>query len=66
MRHIRTLIEDGQARGEIKDIPGTVLTAFFFPPMVSMLKQANAGRDWTAPEIDMAIETAWDSWRLNR
>ncbi|MBO6764806.1 TetR/AcrR family transcriptional regulator [Maricaulis sp.] len=66
VRHIRTLIEDGQAHGEIKDIPGTVLTAFFFPPMVSMLKQANAGRDWTASEIDMAIETAWDSWRLNR
>lgn len=66
VRHISTLIEDGQAAGEIRQAPGSVLRAFFFPPMVSMLKQAIAGHDWPQAELDSAIDTAWDAWRRPR
>lgn len=66
IRHITGLIRDGKARGAIKDVPGSVLHAFFFPPMVSMLKQAIAGHDWSEADLDTAIDTAWDSWRRPR
>ena len=65
-RHVGTMIRDGQASGEIKAVPAPILLAFFFPPMVSMLRQTIAGYSWTADEIDTAIQTAWDAWHARR
>ena len=66
VRHITTLIRDGRRAGEIRDASGDVLRAFFFPPMVSMLKQAIAGHAWSQADLESAIDTAWDSWRRPR
>jgi len=66
VRHISALIRDGQSGGEIREASASVLRAFFFPPMVSMLKQAIAGHEWSQAELDSAIDTAWDSWRRPR
>ncbi|OLF80784.1 hypothetical protein AWH62_13760 [Maricaulis sp. W15] len=63
-QHVADLMRDGQEAGLIKPLPGSVLRAFFFPPLMSMLKQALAGHTWQATEIDAAIEAAWDSWAV--
>ena len=62
MDHIRGIISDGQATGEIRDLPQDALIAFFFPPLVAMLKQINLGRTWSTAEIDAAIEAGWQAW----
>ena len=62
MDHICSIIEDGQASGEIRNLQRDVLVAFFFPPLVSMLKQINQGKTWSDTEIDAAIEAAWQAW----
>lgn len=64
--HIGELIREGQADGTIKLAEASVLRAFFFPPLVFMLKQAAQGRSWSEAEIAAAIDTAWDSWRATR
>ena len=62
MSHIRALIADGQAQGVIKDAPADLLIAFFFPPLVSMLKEQTRGRVWTEAEIEIALDAFWASW----
>ncbi|WP_291844944.1 TetR/AcrR family transcriptional regulator [Maricaulis sp.] len=63
-QHVTDLMQDGKDAGLIKPLPGAVLRAFFFPPLVSMLKQALAGHVWSGSDIDAAIEAAWDSWAV--
>ncbi|WP_297732715.1 TetR/AcrR family transcriptional regulator [uncultured Maricaulis sp.] len=63
-RHVAALMSDGKQAGLIKPLPANVLRAFFFPPLISMLKQALAGHDWAASDIEAAIDAAWDSWTL--
>ncbi|WP_300545584.1 TetR/AcrR family transcriptional regulator [Maricaulis sp.] len=62
--HTAALIRDGQAAGQVKPVPDTVLRAFLFSPLVTMLKQGAQGRRWSEAEIDAAIDAAWDSWRI--
>ena len=62
MDHICAIIEDGQTAGLIKKAPREMLVAFFFPPLMAMLKQVAQGRAWSEAEIDAAIEMAWASW----
>ncbi len=62
MGHIYGIIADGQASGEIRAGDPAVLIAFFFPPLTAMLKQMNAGRDWSGLEVELAIDCAWKSW----
>lgn len=62
MGHIDAIIADGQAAGSIKTMPRDVLIAFFFPPLVSMLKQGVQGKTWSQTQIDAAIEASWQAW----
>jgi len=64
MGHVKQLIGDGQAEGLIKPAPAEILSAFFFPPLVSMLKQGAQGREWSQAEIELAIDSAWASWSV--
>jgi AcrR family transcriptional regulator len=64
MGHMKQLIRDGQTDGLIKPAAPEVLTAFFFPPLISMLKQCAQGRVWAEAEIELAIESAWASWAV--
>lgn len=62
MAHIQAIIADGQASGQIRDLAPDVLTAFFFPPLVAMLKQIRQRKTWSDAEIDAAVEAAWQAW----
>ena len=62
IEHLCAIIKDGQVSGEIKTLERDVLVAFFFPPLVSMLKQINQGKSWSPDEIDAAVEAAWQAW----
>ncbi len=64
MDHLCAIIKDGQVSGEIRDLPRDVLVAFFFPPMMAMLKQFNQGKTWSQAEIDAAIGAAWQAWAV--
>jgi AcrR family transcriptional regulator len=60
--YVAQMIADGQAQGVIRPLPSDILMTFFFPPLMSLLKQAFAGRIWTEADIDAAIEASWQAW----
>lgn len=64
MGHIFAIIADGQKSGEIREGEHSILIAYFFPPLIAMLKQVNAGRVWTEAEVELAIDCAWQAWQV--
>lgn len=62
--YVAQMIADGQASGVIRPLPSDILMTFFFPPMMSLLKQAFAGRVWTDADIETAMDASWQAWAI--
>lgn len=62
MDHVNAIIADGQSRNRIRSCNSSILRAFFFAPLVSMLKQRGQGKTWSQDDVNQAIKCAWDSW----
>lgn len=51
------------AEGLVRDLHPDLMRAFFYAPLMSMLKSDAKGRRWTDEELDAAAEAVWASWR---
>ncbi|HEX2559609.1 TetR/AcrR family transcriptional regulator [Phenylobacterium sp.] len=52
----------GVAAGVFKDLPGDLISNFFFAPVGYMLKAELAGRTWSDADLEAAAQAVLDSW----
>jgi len=51
------------AEGLVRDLHPDLMRAFFYAPLMSMLKSDAKGRRWTDDELDAAAQAVWASWQ---